>query len=115
MLPVFVLLLLGLVQVGRVAGAQLTVGAAARSGARAAAVDPRPGAAIRAVQRDLPALADRLDVATVVSGGSTRTVAVTVRCTVPPIASFPGASSTGVTVRATVTMAVEAPRTVSPP
>ena len=115
MLPVFVLLLLGLVQVGRVAGAQLTVAAAARSGARAAAVDPRPGSA-DARRSAGPARArrparrgDRR------LGGSTRTVAVTVRCTVSPIASFPGASSTGVTVRATVTMAVEDPFPTQPP
>ncbi len=53
--------------------------------------------------------------AAVVTQGTTRTVAVTVRCTVPPIASFPGASSTGVTVHATVTMAIEAPFPTLPP
>jgi len=61
-LPLLILLLLGMVQVGLVVRDQVLVTHAAREAAREAAVDPSPEAARRAVLASAPLATDRLDV-----------------------------------------------------
>lgn len=53
-LPVVVLALMAVLQVAFVVRDQIAVVHAAREGARAASVDPDPGAAVRAAHRTLP-------------------------------------------------------------
>ncbi len=103
-LPVVVIVILGLTQIGVAIRNELAVELAAREGARAASVSARPAAAAAAAASravDLP-----IGVATVVSGS---TVAVTVtyvdRTNVPII----GAAIGPVTHRATVSMGLEPP------
>ena len=75
-LPVVVVLLVGLVQVGRLVGLQVAVIDAARAGARAASVDPRPSVAEAAARVTL-ARGDRLEVHLELAGGRPRVVTVT--------------------------------------
>lgn len=70
-LPVVCLLTLAVVQVALVARAQLLVEHAAREGARAAAVDPAPGAAAAAVVAAVPLDPSRLET-TVTEAGAGR-------------------------------------------
>ena len=100
-LPVVVVLLVGLVQVGRLVGLQVAVIDAARAGARAASVDPRPSVAEAAARVTL-ARGDRLEVHLELAGGRPRVVTVTATETLHPFGS-------ALTLRATSTMAVEEP------
>ena len=99
-LPVVVVLLVGLVQVGRVVAVQVAVIDAARAGARAASVDPRQSVAEAAARAALPS-ADRLEVRLDLVEGRPRVVTVTASETIHP-------SGPALTIRGTSTMAVEA-------
>ena len=108
-LPVVAMALLLVVQVAFVAQAQILVVHAAREGARAAAVDPQPGAAVRAA-RSTPGLRPSgLRVTTSPRGPSGSIIRVTVhyraRTEVPLVGLLVG----DVDVEATVAMRVEDP------
>ena len=105
-LPLVVLVLLLLVQVALVGRAALLVAHAAREGARAAAVDGRPGAVGRAV-RSVPGLAPsrlRWQVGPRVPG---RPVRVTVRYRVPTDVPLVGALVGEPEVAASMSMLAE--------
>lgn len=110
-LPVVVLLLLVLLQVGLVARDVVLVAHAAREGARAAATDRSPSAARRAVEASSGLDQDRLTVRT--SGGRTPGSRVRVEVTyrVPTTVPIVGRWLGDRTVRTSVTMRVEAPKT----
>ncbi|QXC60098.1 pilus assembly protein [Aquihabitans sp. G128] len=109
-LPVVVLALLLVVQVALVARAQLLVVHAAREGARAAAVDPDPGAAARAARATPGLRAGDLRVEVAGRGGEGSRVRVTVRYRVRTDVPLVGGLLGDPTVSATVTMRVEADR-----
>jgi Flp pilus assembly protein TadG len=98
-LPLVVVLLAGLVQVGHLVGLQVAVIDAARAGARAASVDPRKSVAETAARAAL-ASGERLEVHLDVAAGRPRVVTVTVTETVHPFGS-------ALTIRGTSTMATE--------
>jgi Flp pilus assembly protein TadG len=104
-LPVVVVLVLGVLQVGLVARDQLAVELAAREAARAAAVSAEPAGAANAAAERLIALRP-LEVTTIV-GPTTVTVRVSARSAtdVPVIGAFVD----DVDLRASVTMALEPP------
>ena len=85
--PFVLLLFLCLVQVGLVARDQILVTHAARAGARAAAVDPRPDIAAGAASSASDLERDRMSVDMTVVG---RVVRVTVRYRAPPSVPFIG-------------------------
>jgi Flp pilus assembly protein TadG len=109
LLPVVVVLLLAVLQVGLLARDVVLVTHASREAARAAATDPDPGAARAAAAASSGLAADRLQV--VVRGrgeaGSRVHVQVTYRATttVPLVGGLLGDR----TIRASATMRVEAP------
>jgi Flp pilus assembly protein TadG len=105
-LPFVLLLLLGVIQVGLVVAAHVRVVNAAREGARAAAVDDRPGAARRAATE---AGADPARCRTTVSGraGPGSRVRVEVRCREPTVVPLIGPLLGVVDVRADAVMRVE--------
>lgn len=106
-LPVVALALLLVVQVGLVARDQVLVTHAAREGARAAAVDPAPGAAAVAA-RSTPGLRpDRLRVTTSPRGEAGSTVRVTVRYRSPTDVPLAGLLVGDPELSATVVMRVE--------
>lgn len=113
-LPVVVLALLLVVQVGLVVRAQVLVVAAAREGARSAAVDPAPGVAERAA-RSTPGLdPDRLAVHQATGTGATGSrVRVAVRYRCPTVVPLVGDLVGEPTLTADATMAVEG--TAPPP
>lgn len=110
LLPVVVVLLLAVLQVGLVARDVVLVTHASREAARAAAVDDDPGAARAAAAASSGLDADRLHVTVTGRGGpGTRVkVVVTYRSltTVPIVGALMGDHS----VRSSATMRVEGPR-----
>ena len=108
-LPVVALALLLVVQVALVARAQILVVHAAREGARAAAVDPKPGAAARAAQSSPGLHPAGVRVVSSPRGPSGSIIRVTVhyraRTDVPLVGLLVG----DVNVEATVAMRVEDP------
>lgn len=105
-LPLVVLLLVGIVQVGRLVGVQVALTDAARAGARAAAVDPRQAVAESAVRAVLPH-EDRMVVGLTITGARPRVVTVTVITTFRPVRSLADSTRSTITVRASSSMAVE--------
>lgn len=109
LLPVVVLLLLAVLQVGLLARDVVLVTHASREAARAAATDPDPGAARLAATTSSGIAADRLDVIVTGRGaaGSRVRVEITYRAEtrVPLIGSLVGDR----TIRSTTTMRVESP------
>ncbi len=108
-LPVVAMALLLVVQVALVAQAQILVVHAAREGARAAAVDPQPGAAARAARVTPGLRPSGLHVVSSPRGPSSSIIRVTVhyraRTDVPLVGLLLG----DVKVRAAVAMRVEDP------
>lgn len=94
-LPLVALLLLLIVQAGSVVRDQVLVVHAAREAARAAAVDPSPGAARQAAAAAADLDPRRLDVR-VDPGGPGRPLAVTVRYRPTPAAPLVGALVRGI-------------------
>jgi Flp pilus assembly protein TadG len=114
-LPVVVLALLLVIQVGLVARAQVEVVNSAREGARAAAVGG-PSAAAPAARRSPGLRPDRVDVDTATesgtpteAGGSGELIRVTVRYRAPTDVPLVGALLGDPTLTATVTMRRESP------
>ena len=108
-LPVVLLLALLLVQVGLVVREQVRVGHAARAGARAASVDPRPEVAATAARASLPDHEARLSVILLRPAGPPPEVRVEVRERVSTDVPIVGPLLGDVTVSASATMAVESP------
>ena len=108
-LPVVLLLALLLVQVGLVVREQVLVVHAARAGARAASVDPRPEVAAAAARAALPTYAARLSVALLRPPGPPPEVRVEVWERVSTDVPIVGPLLGDVTVSASATMAVESP------
>lgn len=106
-LPVVLLLALLLVQVGLVVRDQVLVVHAARAGARAAAVDPRPDVATAAARAAVPIAAARLSVSLLQVAGPPAEVRVEVRERVVTKMPIVGPLLGDVTVSASATMAVE--------
>ena len=104
-LPMVCTLLLAVVQVALVVHAQLLVVHAAREGARAASVDPSPGAAIAAVVGGTPLDADRTEVEVDDPGGGR--VRVEVRYSMPTDVPLVGAVLDDLELTATAVMRVE--------
>lgn len=105
-LPAVVLLIAGVVQVGRLVGVQVALVDAARAGARAASVDPRAAVAEAAVRRVLPSSAN-VDVRTSIEPGRPRLVTVEVIERVRPLGRVAGTERATVVLRASATAAVE--------
>lgn len=108
-LPVVVLLLLALLQVGLVARDVVLVAHAAREGARAAAADPDPEAAREAAEAAAGLSADRLEVRTSGRGDAGTRVRVQVTYRIPTAVPIVGRFLGDHTARSTVTMRVEGP------
>jgi Flp pilus assembly protein TadG len=106
-LPVLLLLLLGLIQVGLVVHDQLLVTAAAREAAREAAVAPDPGAGRRGALAGTRLAPDRLEVRTSGRAGPGSRVTATVRYRAPTDVPVIGAMVGDVRLTASVTMRVE--------
>jgi hypothetical protein len=107
MLPFLALLMLALVQAVVLARDQLLVTHAAREAARAAAVDPDPGAARRAAVGAAPLDPDRLQVDTGPRGAIGASVRVEVRYLEPTTLPLVGRAIGDVTLRSEATMRVE--------
>jgi Flp pilus assembly protein TadG len=107
-LPLLLVVLLSVVQIGLVVRAQLLVTHAAREGARAAAVDATPGAAAAAAAASADLDPSRLTVRTSGRAGAGSRVEVEVRYLVVTDVPIVGAFVVDVTVRSTATMRVEA-------
>jgi len=101
-LPVVVLLVVGVVELARVSGLQVATVDAARTGARAASVDPRPGVAQAAIVAANGATS--WSVRTEVTDGSPRLVTVHVS---REVHLLPLLDWTEVHLEASSTMAVE--------
>lgn len=108
-LPVVVLLLLVVLQVGLVARDVMLVAHAAREGARAAATDSDPFAADDAVEAAGGLDPDRLDVRTAGRDGPGSRVRVEVRYRIPTSVPLVGRFLGDHTVKTAVTMRVESP------
>ena len=106
-LPLVVVLLLGVVQVGLLVGDQILVVHAAREAAREAAVDASPDAPLRAALASSPLADARLTVTTGARGGPGSRVRVEVAYRAPTAVPLVGAAIGDVTLRATTTMRVE--------
>jgi Flp pilus assembly protein TadG len=106
-LPLVVLLLLAVVQVGLLARDQVLVVHAAREAARQAAVDPSPDGPKKAAVAGSNLAAERLDV--VVSGrrGAGSRVRVEVKFRAPTQVPLVGSALGGLTLEAEATMRVE--------
>ena len=102
----FLILVLGLVQVALVVRAQLVVEQAARAGARAAAVAPRADVADDAARRSAP-VADGTTIAMHTLAGDPELVEVSVVSRIPMTVPIVGALVSAVTVTASSTMAIE--------
>jgi len=102
--PLAVLLLLCVVQVGLVARDQILVTHAARAGARAAAVDPRPAVAAAAARSSGDLASERM---TVHTGQSRGDVTVMVTYHAPTSVPLIGAILGDVELRASSTFRVE--------
>lgn len=107
MLPLVLTLLLGVVQVGLVVRDQVLTIHAAREGARAAAVDRRPGAARTAALAGTGLAADATQVTIVNRGEPGSRVRVEVRHRSPTDVPLVGALIGDVEVRAVAVMRVE--------
>jgi Flp pilus assembly protein TadG len=109
LLPLVLLLLLAILQVGLLARDAVLVSHASREGARAAATDLRPGAAAAAARRSAGLDADRMEVAVsgsrVPGGRVSVTVSYRAATDVPLIGRLLGEP----TMRSSTTMRVEAP------
>lgn len=106
LLPVLALVLLAVVQVALVARDHVLVVHAAREGARAAAVDPAPGAAPAAAVAGSTLDVERLSVDTG-ARTSSRTVVVSVRYRAPTAVPLVGTLIPDVLLRAKAAMRVE--------
>lgn len=107
LLPLVVLLLLAVLQVGLVAKDVVLVAHAAREAARAAATDPHPEAARRAAEASGGLRPGRLDVAVRGRSGAGSRVEVAVTYRIPTAVPLAGALVGDVPVTRTVTMRVE--------
>lgn len=107
LLPLVVLLLLAVLQVGLVARDVVLVTHAAREAARAAATDPHPDAARRAAETSGGLREDRLDVAVRGRGDPGSRVEVSVTYRVPTAVPLVGSLVGDVPVTRSVTMRVE--------
>ena len=106
-LPLVVLLLLAVVQVGLVVRDQVLVVHAAREAARQAAVDPSPDAPKRAALAGSNLQSDRLDVVVSGRGGAGSRVKVQLRYRAPAEVPLVGPALGDVTLEAEATMRVE--------
>ena len=106
-LPLVVLVLLAVVQVGLVVRDQVLVVHAAREAAREAAVEPAPDAARRAALAGSGLRADRLAVDVSGRGGAGTRVRVQVRYRTPTQVPLVGTALGDVDLEATATMRVE--------
>lgn len=106
-LPLVVLLLLALVQLGLVVRDQILVVHAAREAARAAAVEPSPDAASSAAADGSGLPASRLHVDVTGRAGPGSRVAVAVAYRAPTDVPLVGAALGDVTLRGRATMRVE--------
>ena len=106
-LPLVVLVLLVVVQVGLVARSQILVVHAAREAAREAAVDPGADAPRRAALEGSGLAGDRLTVASTGRGGPGSRVRVEVRYRAPTAVPLIGAAMGDVVLEAAASMRVE--------
>lgn len=106
-MPVVVLLLLTILQVGLLARDSLLVAHASREAARAAAVDPDPHAARTAALASSGLDDGRIDVSVTGRGASGSRVTVRVRYRAPTSVALVGALLGDRTLEATTTMRVE--------
>ena len=106
-LPLVVLLLLALVQLGLVVRDQILVVHAAREAAREAAVDPAADAPRRAARASSTLADDRLTVTTTGRGAAGTRVRVEVAYRAPTAVPLVGAALGDLTLRASATMRVE--------
>lgn len=106
-LPLVLLLLLGVVQVGLVVRDQILVVHAAREAAREAAVDPAPGAARRAALAGSTLVASRLTVTTEGRAAVGSRVRAVVSYRTPTQVPLVGAAVGDLTLRAATSMRVE--------
>lgn len=109
LLPLIVLLLLVVLQVGLLARDVVLVTHASREAARAAAIDADPAAARRAAAGSSGLQADRLTVTTRGRGAPGSRVAVTVEYRAPTSVPVVGALVDDRTLASTATMRVETP------
>ena len=110
LLPVVLLLLLAVLQVGLLARDVVLVTHAAREGARAAATDPHPRVARAAAVASSGLDPSRLTVSTVVTGeGTSRRVRVEVTYRAPTSVPLVGTLLADRTLRTAATMRVEVP------
>jgi Flp pilus assembly protein TadG len=106
-LPLVLVLLLGIVQLGLLVRDQILVVHAAREAAREAAVDPAPDAARRAAAASSTLDGSRLTVTTSGRGATGSRVRVEVAYRAPTGVPLVGAALGDLTLRATATMRVE--------
>jgi Flp pilus assembly protein TadG len=106
-LPLVLLLLLGMVQLGLLVGDQILVVHAAREAAREAAVDPAPDAPRQAAAASSTLDPSRLTVTTSGRGAAGSRVRVEVAYRAPTAVPLLGAAVGDFTLRATATMRVE--------
>ena len=109
LLPVVVLLLLAVLQVGLLARDLVLVTHASREAARAAATDPDPAAARRAAAGSSGLHAERLSVELHGRGEAGSQVSATVSYRAPTAVPLIGALIGDRTLRSTATMRVEVP------
>ncbi|HEX3621986.1 MAG TPA: TadE/TadG family type IV pilus assembly protein [Acidimicrobiales bacterium] len=106
-LPLVLLLLLGMVQLGLLVRDQILVVHAAREAAREAAVDPAPDAARQAAAASSTLDGSRLTVTTSGRGAAGSRVRVEVAYKAPTAVPLLGSALGDLTLRATATMRVE--------
>jgi Flp pilus assembly protein TadG len=106
-LPLVLVLLLGIVQLGLLVRDQILVVHAAREAAREAAVDPAPDAARQAAAASSTLDGSRLTVTTSGRGATGSRVKVEVAYKAPTGVPLVGAALGDLTLRATATMRVE--------
>jgi Flp pilus assembly protein TadG len=109
LLPIVVLLLLAVLQVGLLTRDLVLVTHASREAVRAAATDPDPGAATRAALDSSGLSDDRLRVRVTGRGQAGSRVAVTVSYRAPTTVPLVGALLADRTIRSSATMRVEGP------
>lgn len=109
LLPIVVVLLLAVLQVGLLARDVVLVTHASREAARAAATDPDPRAARRAAAESSGLADDRLRVRASGRGEAGSRVAVTVTYRAPTSVPLVGALLGDRTIRSSATMRVEGP------
>ena len=106
-IPLVVLLLLAVVQLGLVVRDQILVVHAAREAARVGAVDPDPDAPLRAAVRSSDLSEDRIEVESGARGGEGSTLRVTVHYISPTEVPLVGAFLPDVRLRAVAAIRVE--------